>query len=237
MRKLMLALAVVVAIPVGAMAHPDIEVTPLEYDFCDVQVGDSSTVIVTLTNVGEHPLTVQIIAREVGSSDDFSITFAPSVPFEIYPYHWPSSSADLEITFEPSASGSVSAGLKIVSNDPDEGTVTVLLSGTGIESEPPPEQQIQEILDFIDESVETGDLSGSGPGNSANGRLNALINMIESAGDLIEDGDYEAAYNQLQTVYKKCDGETPPPDFVEGDAREELAGMILALMADVLELM
>lgn len=177
--KLLLALAVVVAIPVGAMAHPDIKVTPTAYDFGDVEVGNSSTVIVNIANVGTHPLTIMIVAFNMGSSPDFSVTSAPSVPFTINP-PYPSNpnnvdNVDVEITFAPSAEGAVSAGLKIVSDDPDEGTVTVLFSGAGVESEPPPDYTSH--LNFIEISPgivwgdtrygtafigrATGDLSGT----------------------------------------------------------------------------
>lgn len=54
--------------------------------------------------------------------------------------------------------------------------------------------------------------------------------MIEAAGDLIDDGLYEEAYEQLEDIYKKCDGQSPPPDFVAGDSREELANIIQHLM-------
>jgi hypothetical protein len=97
----------------------------------------------------------------------------------------------------------------------------------------PPEEQIAEILDFIDASVAEGTLAGSGPGNSAQNRLNALINMIEASGDLIEAGDIDQACGQLMAVHRKCDGESPPPDFVEGDAAAELAQMILNLIASL----
>ena len=33
-------------------------------------------------------------------------------------------------------------------------------------------------------------------------------------------------------AYRKCDGEEPQRDFVEGDAVEELRGMIETLMTD-----
>jgi hypothetical protein len=112
----------------------------------------------------------------------------------------------------------------------------VQFGGVGVESEPPPEECIQDILDFIEAAVDEGDLSGSGPGNSANNRLDTMINMIEACGDLIEEGYYGQAYDQLVTVYAKCDGESPPPDFVEGPARVELAGMISDLLT-ILELL
>ena len=93
-----------------------------------------------------------------------------------------------------------------------------------------PLEEVQDILEFVEHSVEANDLKGAGPGNSAKGRLNALINMIEETGDLIADGLYEEAYLQLEDAYKKCDGQSPPPDFVQGDAAAELADMILSLM-------
>lgn len=91
-------------------------------------------------------------------------------------------------------------------------------------------EQIEEILEFVDDSADAGDIEGVGPGASADKRLNALINMIQMAGYLIEDGFYEEAYQQLEDAYKKCDGQSPPPDFVEGDATGELVYMILSLM-------
>ena len=59
--------------------------------------------------------------------------------------------------------------------------------------------------------------------------MNAFINMIEAAGDLIEDGLYDEACGQLGAALKKCDGQATPPDFVTGDAVEVLKGMIEVL--------
>jgi len=87
------------------------------------------------------------------------------------------------------------------------------------------------ILEFFDDSVDNGDLSGSGPGKSANNRLNALRNMVEEAGALIEGGFIAEACRQLMDAYKKTDGKPRPPDFVEGDAAPDLATMIQDLRA------
>ncbi|MDB4303401.1 hypothetical protein N9934_01240 [Desulfosarcina sp.] len=95
------------------------------------------------------------------------------------------------------------------------------------------EPTIDAILDFFDESVEDGILEGDGPGKSANGRLNALRNMLEMAGDLIGVNDYEGACGQLAAALKKCDGESRPPDFVAGPATSDLYDMILELMAEL----
>ncbi len=96
-----------------------------------------------------------------------------------------------------------------------------------------PVEEIEEILDLVDESVEDGTLTGEGPGNSADNRLNALRNKLEDVRRQIEAGRYEDACDQLWSTYRKCDGESRPPDFVTGDAAEDLADMILLLMDDL----
>ena len=86
------------------------------------------------------------------------------------------------------------------------------------------------IVEFFDESVANNTLEGLGPGNSANGRLNAFRNMLETVSDLIEIDDIEGACRQLRTASEKCDGIIPPPDFVTGEAGPELNNMISELM-------
>ena len=90
----------------------------------------------------------------------------------------------------------------------------------------------RELLDSC-EFVSGGTLEGDGPGNSANGRLNALRNMLEMAGDLIGIDDIEGACVQLHAALGKCDGDSPPPDFVAGLAASELYTMITELMAEL----
>ena len=67
---------------------------------------------------------------------------------------------------------------------------------------------------------------GVGAGNSADGRLNALRNMLNQASYLINIGDYEVACGQLSAALKRCD------DFVEGTAQNDLKQMISSLMSD-----
>ena len=40
-------------------------------------------------------------------------------------------------------------------------------------------------------------------------------------------------YLKLLDAYQRCDGEFPPPDFVEGAAASELNGMIWDLIASL----
>ncbi len=88
---------------------------------------------------------------------------------------------------------------------------------------------IASVIDLFDQAVEGGTLVGTGPGNSAAGRLKALRNMLLTAGDLIEQGDIGAACTQLQDVADRSDGNSPPPDFVQGVAAPELFNAVTDL--------
>ena len=200
----------------------DVEVSPMAYDFGDVEVGTCSETVISVTNITECGA-VQINGIYLSDNHDPSFTSVWPIPSILYP----GMSLYVPVKFCPQATGNYSTSLWV---DTYAGIFEVALSGTGVQEEPPPEEQVQEILDFIDESVEAGTLEGSGAGNSADRRLNALINMIEAAGDLVEQGRYEEACDQLWAAYRRCDGEPVPPDFVEGEAREQLAAMILALI-------
>ena len=97
-------------------------------------------------------------------------------------------------------------------------------------SEIPPSEQLTDILEFFDESVANGNLEGSGPGKSVQGRLGALRNMIESVGYLIDQGRFDEAAQQLQNAYDRVDGRPRPPDFAQGSAAAQLAAMIQELI-------
>ncbi len=99
----------------------------------------------------------------------------------------------------------------------------------GFLATPVPLPSAEQILSFFDTAVSNGTLTGEGPGKSGDGRLKALRNMIEAASNLIAVGNLEEAYQQLVDAYKKTDGDSHIPDFVEGEATAELAQMILAL--------
>jgi hypothetical protein len=112
---------------------------------------------------------------------------------------------------------------------------------------------VGDILAFFDQCVLLGNLEGYVPDKSAkkkstnktpkgNGsdklaenRLNALRNMLETAGNLIDSGKIDEACGQLKAAYKKMDNPDPPEnstDFVEveGVAASDLSTMVQALM-------
>lgn len=203
---------------------PDIEVSPASYDFGNVLWGQTSTAMFTISNVGSGELTLSAISLS-NALGVFSITSAPSLPKTLAA----GQSATVEVTFSPKAiqpyTGSL---LNIVSNDTDEPSINISLSGRGALADTPSEQ-VEAVTNYIQDSVAAGELTGVGSGNSADKKVQALINMIEAAGDLLEAGQTTEGCQQLADIYLKVDGLTPPPDFVTGPAREGLASAIQGL--------
>lgn len=78
-------------------------------------------------------------------------------------------------------------------------------------SEAPPADQIAEVLAFYDKSTEDGTLVGAGPGRSGGGRLQALGNMLNTAGLLIDEGHEDEACAVLRTTLDRSDGDSSPP--------------------------
>lgn len=206
----------------------NIKVSPAEYDFGDVELGSWSSTIITITNPlgGEYedPLIIEDISLVGGGSGSFAVTVNPAGSTVL-----PGESNDVGITFTPLAEGYLTTTLQIASDDPVFPLIEVSLVGEGVLEEPDPEGQIAVILSFIDAAVGAGTLTGDGPGSSAGNRLNALQDMIEACGDLIEDELYEEACGQLAAALKKCDGQPKPPDFVTGEAAAVLKSMLEVL--------
>jgi hypothetical protein len=213
-----------------SLADPVIEVTPMMHDFGDVDVGTSSTTIITVSNVGGHPLIVDDISLD--GSSDFAITSKPSLPAYITPPNGQVNSIDVEVTYTPASLGYTSAVLQISSTDLANNPVLVNLGGVGIDGGQTP-VTITDILAFFDQSVADGTLYGNGPGKSDNGRKKAMRNKLKAAGDLIDGGYIDQACEQLLDAYQRCDGLPRPPEFVAGPARSTLAQMILNLMGDL----
>lgn len=202
-------------------AEPDIDVTPVAIDFGSVELGTPAPKTVTLSNVGDADLTVDGISLQSGGSGDFMITSAPATPVILGEG---GASQFVEITFTPSVAGDASDVLEISSDDPDEPLVQVPLSARGVAV--PPLELIDDLLTFINDAVEAGTLTGSGPGKSAENRLNAFINMITNAGNLIEQGLIAGACDQLEAAFRKTDGLSgggEPKDFVTGAAAATVA--------------
>jgi len=208
------------------VAAQGIDVTPLDWDFGDVELGSSVSKVFIITNPGPVPLSVYNVTIEDDATSSFSIESDVPPPTSIvYPEN-PSgypTTLEVEVVFSPTSLGSHTASIFIESDaEPPNNRLYVPLNGTGVEPGTSPGDQIIDILEFYDNSIADGSLVGSGPGRSAGNRLKALKNMLLSVQDLIDSGDYEGACEQILDALKKCDGDPIPPDFVTGDAASDL---------------
>ncbi len=212
-----------------------LRVTPSALSFGDVEVGSSVSRVVTVENTGVGPILFFGATLTADSSPDFAITDGGEPAF------LPSSSEDpangvveVTVTFAPTSDGAASGALKLESTDFSNPSITVTLSGSGLVLENPPEAQIKEILAFISTAVEAGTLEGAGPNaKSANNRLGAFVNMIETAGGMIEAGSIEDAMGQLTAAARKVDSSGRPSGFVTGSASGELVTKINTLISDL----
>ena len=102
---------------------PDVSLSATSYHFGNVQINSSSSWTLTVANAGDASLSVDNISSS-------------NAQFEISPTSFivaMGGSQNVTVTFAPTSAGShQSAALTITSNDPDEQTVMVSLSGVGM---------------------------------------------------------------------------------------------------------
>ena len=111
---------------------PDIAVTPSSHDYGNVVVGGAGgSQAITVMNDGTADLNVS--STTLTDEIEFNID-SGGAPFVLTP----GQSRNIVVSFNPSSVGLKNAMLQIVSNDPDEGTVDVNLTGTGISAPTPP---------------------------------------------------------------------------------------------------
>jgi hypothetical protein len=208
---------------------------PPRWDFGEVLIGTTSTVIITVTNISGWPVHIMDVNIPQTDGEFFFIAITPPVTHSPpYTFIAPGDTLTIEVGYR--ASSAIWQDDLIIDfevSDIQYPSVIVPLKGKAVAAKPTPEQQIADILAFFDAAVEAGNLMGSGPGASAPNRLKALRNMIVAAGDLIKQGKMAEACQQLLDVYNRTDGFVPPPDFVKGIAAPTLAEMIKGLRADL----
>jgi hypothetical protein len=130
-RSFLIVLFLAVA-PPGRPAHA-VEVYPLTYHFGEVEVGSSSSTVITIVNYTGHSHILTVIELKEGSSPDFTLTDVPDLPFTLESLQ----ELELEVVFTPSAPGLLLADLEIHSVDNSLKIVTVSLQG-GPGTAPPP---------------------------------------------------------------------------------------------------
>jgi len=112
---------------------PRISVSPTSLNFGSVNVGNSSSQTLTVTNSGSGGLSIQRLAISGPDSIDFITQNDQCTGITLTP----AQNCTLQIVFSPHTAGSKSATLSISSNDLDNPTKTVPLSGnsSGISSD------------------------------------------------------------------------------------------------------
>jgi photosystem II stability/assembly factor-like uncharacterized protein len=120
-----------------ATQTPDIHASPSSIDFGEVVVGQSSDKILHIHNYGDTVLQIHDI---IPNDSQFAVSSYSNVD--------PLSEIAVVVKFTPSSPGPKTAELTVVSNDPDEPTVSVPLEGKGIETLVPDIRVSTSSIDF-----------------------------------------------------------------------------------------
>ena len=113
---------------VGNGIQPVISVAPPKVDFGSLRVGKTSAPrTVTITNTGNDALKVTAISLLGANAADFALANLPMLPSTIAP----NANATFEVSFSPLAVGARSGVVVVQSDDPNQSSVTVKLTGEG----------------------------------------------------------------------------------------------------------
>ena len=122
---------------------PDIAVSPVSYDYGDVQVGTSSAFAFVVTNEGDGDLILGALSLLGADSSQFRAD-SIAVPLTLAS----KDSLNVGVLFKPTSAGTKTARLVIESNDPDESTLAVLLTGSGKSDPVSVDNETQAVRDF-----------------------------------------------------------------------------------------
>jgi len=144
-----------------ATPEPDIDVTPLVHQFGQVQIGQSSALSSTISNVGTDDL--DLTSLTISGTTEYTITVDPTG--EVLAA---GDSTTVEVTYTPVDVGADSGTLDIASNDPDEPVVSVTLNGA---DEPLPDIDVDPLTvafgTVVMGNVETEDVTVSNLGTAS----------------------------------------------------------------------
>jgi len=177
---------------VGAAA-PEITVAPLSIDFGTSLVSNAAGVnTVSITNDGVADLTVSSISLNNNGDNEFSLANLPGLPATVSG----GSSISFDVDFTPSNVGAETASIDITSDDSDEGTVTVSLSGEGVSGDvPPPVITLSDPGPYVlPLGVAYAD-TGATANDNIDGDLTASIVVDASGVDINTIGSYTVTYN------------------------------------------
>jgi hypothetical protein len=107
---------------VGTAASPRIEVSVTSLEFGTVAVGQQDERTFEIRNTGVAPLIVQSMTL-----DNASYTVGPPAPFTLAP----NAITDIGVIFRPKDPGNQPANLRIIANDPVNGSIVIPITGAG----------------------------------------------------------------------------------------------------------
>ena len=113
----------------GVGQVPDVSLDTASAQFGTVGIGSSSPTAVTVTNDGNE--TLVITNASLGGTDAGAFTVVTGDGIRVPP----GESRTVSVAFAPETTGPASATLSLETNDPDEKTRTVSLSGTGADAD------------------------------------------------------------------------------------------------------
>lgn len=212
------------------VSEPDIELSQTEYYLGRIDVGSVQADVVPVFNLGNAPLAIESLQLEQGEQTQFTLAPLQALPVTLEP----NSVIDLEVSFSPVAEGIDTAVLSILSNDPNDPVIDVVLTGEGMSVVLSSEEQITQILGFFDGAIEEGSIQGVGNEKSATNKVEVFGKILSLADELLQADYDEYALETLLMIEKKCDGQKAPKDFIEGLAAEELNTLINELI-DILQ--
>ncbi|MEN8130986.1 MAG: choice-of-anchor D domain-containing protein [Pseudomonadota bacterium] len=103
---------------------PDITLTPSALDFGDVMVGQSAEQLVTVSNFG----TAELLLFDIALANGIDYSQINDCPASLLP----AEACQIAVTFAPTLEGLLTDALTILSDDPDQPSASVTLSGSGI---------------------------------------------------------------------------------------------------------
>jgi hypothetical protein len=142
---------------------PQLVVTPVALDFDAVEVGQSSALTLSISNPGTGDLEISAVTLDALAASGFALTGVPSGPATVAM----GETLEIEVTFTPTAAGTVTGTVQLVSNAVNTPEVVVPLQGIGV-SVPVPQISVQPAaLSFGEVPV---------------GSLAALLLMVQNIG-------------------------------------------------------
>jgi uncharacterized repeat protein (TIGR02543 family) len=176
----------------GTGLDQEITVSPLTLAFGsqDIDAGATISQTVVITNDGTANLEISSVSLDGAGSSHFTIETDTGEATLT-----PGSTRTVQVSFDPSTIGAKAADLRILSDDSDEGTVDVALSGTGLDGGAP-----IPTVDFASSSYSVGENAGPAVITvtlSAASSLTVTVDYNSTNGTAISGDDYITASGTL----------------------------------------